>query len=200
MLHLKKKERKKNTCKYHDQNLDMIYSSWDTEQSILKLLVLGHFLPFYPLKTPKIKILENEKNCWRYHHFTHGYLKSQSYNVWFPRYEAWWTDFFVILGHFLPFYHPSFPLIILKIKILKKEMEAMSRDIILSYIICTIIEDHMIYASWNIRCDRQNFLLFWAIFCPFRPLTNQIIKILKLKKTPGDIIIVHIFTINENHR
>ena len=54
-------------------HFEMIYSPWDIEQNILKLVILGHFLPFYPLKTPKIKILKNEKICWRYHHFTHVY-------------------------------------------------------------------------------------------------------------------------------
>ena len=63
----------------------------------------------------------------------------------------------------------------------------------------TINEDHMIYVSSNIRCDRQNFLSFWAIFCPVSPLTNWKIKILKLKKTPRDIIILHICTINDNY-
>ena len=44
----------KNTCRYHYQNLhDMIYSSWDIEQNKLKLVILGHFLPFIPLKTTK---------------------------------------------------------------------------------------------------------------------------------------------------
>ena len=33
--------------------------------------------------------------------------------------------------------------------------------------------------SWNMKCDRHNFLSFWAIFCPFTPLTTQKIKILK---------------------
>ena len=70
MLHSLKKI-KKNSCRCHCQNLDdMIYNSWDIEQTILKLVILGHFLPFYPLKTPKIKILKIEKIYWRYHHFT----------------------------------------------------------------------------------------------------------------------------------
>ena len=48
MLHFYKKI-KKNTCRYHYWNLDdIIYSSWDEEQNILKLVILGHFLPFYP--------------------------------------------------------------------------------------------------------------------------------------------------------
>ena len=57
LLHLffqKKKKRKKRTCRYHYQNLDdVIYSSWDMEHKILKLVVLGHFLSFYSLKNPK---------------------------------------------------------------------------------------------------------------------------------------------------
>ena len=48
---------------------------------------------------------------------------------------------------------------------------------------CTINEDYMIYGSWNVRCDRQKFLSFWAIFCPFNPLATWKTKILKLKKT-----------------
>ena len=64
---------------------------------------------------------------------------------------------------------------------------------------CTTNEDHMIYGPWSIRCDRQKFLSFWVIFCSFSPLTTWKIKILKLKKTPGDIIILSMCTINYNH-
>ena len=64
---------------------------------------------------------------------------------------------------------------------------------------CTINEDHTIHGSWNRRCDRQKFLTFWAIFCLFSPLTTWQTKILTLKKTPGEIIILHICTINDNH-
>ena len=42
------------------------------------------------------------------------------------------------------------------------------------------------------KCDRQNFLSFWTIFLPFyspNNLKNQNFK--KLKKMPGDIIILH---------
>ena len=86
MLHFLKKT-KKSTCTYHYQNLDdTIYSFSGIEQSILKLVILGYFLPFYPLKTPKIKILKNQKIFWRYHHFTHVYQKSLSHDVWFLRY------------------------------------------------------------------------------------------------------------------
>ena len=51
----------------------------------------------------KKKKKQKTKKCWRYHHFTHVYQKPQSYEVQFLRYGVR-QDFFVILGHFLPFY------------------------------------------------------------------------------------------------
>ena len=58
----------------------------------------------------------------------------------------------------------------------------------------------MMYGSWDIEHDRQNFLSFWNIYCPFTPLTIQKIKILeKMKKNPADIIILHMLPINDNH-
>ena len=62
----------------------------------------------------------------------------------------------------------------------------------------------MMYGSWNIRHNGQNFLLFWAIFILLTLLTTQKIKILKKwkktkQKTPGDIIILHLGTTNDNH-
>ena len=54
--------------------------------------------------------------------------------------------------------------------------------------------------------DRM-FLSFWAIYCPFTPLTTRKIKILKKmkkkktknKKKSGYIIILHQYTANNNH-
>ena len=34
------------------------------------------FFPFTPITAQKMKILENEKSTWRYHHFTQVYQKS----------------------------------------------------------------------------------------------------------------------------
>ena len=41
--------------------------------------------------------------------------------------------------------------------------------------------------------DRCNYFSYWAIFCPFSPLTAQEIKIKKkiMKKIPGDFVILH---------
>ena len=62
MLHFLK-EIKRNTCRYHYQNLDdIIYGSWDIEQNILKLVILGHCLPFYHPKKPKNQNFEKWKS------------------------------------------------------------------------------------------------------------------------------------------
>ena len=90
---------------------------------------------------------------------------------------------------------------------------------------CTINDNHMMYGSWDMECDRHNFLSFGPffalyLFCPFTvpeiwwvtdvivifqfglffalfSLTAQKIKILKKwKKRPGDIIISHRCTKN----
>ena len=50
------------------------------------------FCPFNPLTAQKIKIKKNEKNNWRYHHFTHVYQKLLSHDVWCLRCGATWTD------------------------------------------------------------------------------------------------------------
>ena len=66
---------------------------------------------------------------------------------------------------------------------------------------CTINDKHKMYDSWDTEHNGQNFLSFWIAFCPFTPQTIQKIKILKnWKKIPGDIIILHMCTISDNHK
>ena len=147
----------------------MIYSSQDIEQKKLKLVILGQLLLFIPQKTPKIKILENEKICWRY-------ISS------FYRCALWDTEWdrqkiFVILGHFLPVY-------------LFEKIKKTPRDMILY--MCTINDNHMMYGSWNMEHDRQNFSSFWTIFCTFMPLTTR--KIKTLKKCKHHLEILSLYT------
>ena len=85
-------------------------------------------------------------------------------------------NFFVILSLFLLFYSTNNP----KNKNFK-EMKKMPGDIIILHR-CTINDNHKMYGSWDMKRDRQNFLSFWAIFCPFTPLTTWKIKILKKRK------------------
>ena len=57
----------------------------------------------------------------------------------------------------------------------------LSGDIILHK--CTKNHDHMLYCSWNMACDEYNcYFSFWAIFCPFSPITVQKFKISKKRK------------------
>ena len=117
--------------KYKEKHLQISLSkSWWHDLQFLRYRAknteIGNFrsffCPFTHLKTPNIKILKCEKICWRYHHM---FTKNQNhmmyvvwmmlyewwqiyqllYDVWFLRYRVRQTEFFAILGHFLPFYH-----------------------------------------------------------------------------------------------
>ena len=84
-------------------------------------------------------------------------------------YSSWDTEQDRTFCHFGSFFAPLTPSHHhQKIKILKKMEKKMPGDIILLHM-CTINKDHMMYGSWDIKCKRQNFLSFWAIFCPFTP-------------------------------
>ena len=96
------------------------------------------------------------------------------------------TEFFVILDHFLPFYSPNNP----KDKSFVR-LKKMPRDIIIWHK-CTKNHDHMLYRSLDVAHNKFNYFSFWANFCHFTSLTAQKIKIKKkMKKKPGDIIILH---------
>ena len=71
----------------------------------------------------------------------HVYQKPQSYEVWLLRYGVRQTEFFVILGHFLPFYPPNNP----ENQNFEKMKKASGYAIILH--MCTINHNHMMYAS-----------------------------------------------------
>ena len=105
--------------------------------------------------------------------------------VLFLRYKAK-QSFFVILSHFLHFDPPNRP----KNQDFE-EMKNTSADIIISHL-CNTNDDHMMYGSWGIGRNKQNFLSFWAIFCPFNPLSTQKIKV--LKKNERDAWNYHNFT------
>ena len=194
--------------------------SWDIEQNVLKLVIIGHFLPFYPLKTPKIKILkmkkfaeissfytcapknhdhvmygswdmecdrqffvtmdcffafyhllhpENEnfqkfKNTSKYYHFTNVYYNWQSYHIWFFRYGVQQTIFFVILDHFLSFYHPSNPKNENFIKLKKEPLEISS-----FYTSVTKIMIIFYTVSWIWHVTNVIIFHFGLFFAPLPP-------------------------------
>ena len=86
-----------------------------------------------------------------------------------------------------------------KIKILKKwkKKQTKTGDIIILHM-CNKNYDQMMYSSWDVVNDRCNcYFSFWAVSCPFTPLTAWKIKILKKwKKGPGDIINLHMCSKN----
>ena len=81
-----------------------------------------------------------------------------------------------------------------------EKMKKASGDVIILNL-CNKKHDHMMYAYSDMEClHRHNFLSFQAIFCSFAPLLTPEIKICnKCKKSPGDIILLHMCTINQDH-
>ena len=136
-------------------------------------VILGHFCPFNPLTTWKIKILKLKKSP--------GYIvilhiciindNHMMYGSWDMECDR--LNFFVILDRFSPFYSPMDP----ENQNFKK-MKKTPEDIIILHIY-TINDSHIMYGSWDMECNGHNFLSFWTIFCPFTLLTTRKINILK---------------------
>ena len=111
---------------------------------------------------------------WKKHRniiFFHMCTMNEGHMIYgFLRYKTQ-HSLFIILGHFLTLLTTQ------KIKTLKK-IKNMAENIIILYL-CITNDNHMMYGSWNMECERENFLSFWTIFCPFTTITTQKIKILK---------------------
>ena len=194
----------------------MIYSSWDIEQNILKLVILGHFLPFYHPKNPKNQNFEKWKNLLEISSFYTFVPKITI--IWFrvPEIQSETDRIFCHFGFWAIFCpSPPFPLMILNNDPENQHFEKkkkMPGDIIFLYLhVCHkwksydiwflkykvrqtkifVISGHfdIMYGSWDMECKWQNFLSFWTIFCPFNPLWTQKIKLLKKWRTLEDIIL-----------
>ena len=157
----------------HTRHLDdMSYSSRDIECDRLKLGTMGHFLPFY---TPLPKNLKNLsfENVKKIAGDIILHVCTKTTIIWGMVPEIWGETFFCHSGSFFPFYttnnpqNPNF-----------EKMTKASGDVIILHK-CTKYHNHMMYFSWDIECDRHNFLSSWAIFCPLIPLTTRKIKISK---------------------
>ena len=170
-------------------------------------VVLDHFSPFTPQTTLKNKIWKNIKNTWRYHSFINVHQKWRSYDKWFLRYKAQCIEFFfVILGFLLPFDLPNNP----KTQNFKKKEKKKIKpgDIIILHLCITNIY-HIMHGYWAIEHNIICFLHFRPLFAllpheqpkKIAPWTTQKIKILKKwkKKTPTDIVILYLCTINDSH-
>ena len=138
----------------------------------------GQFFALLPPSNQKNQTLKKGKKC----------LKILSFYTWVPKMTIIWCMVPEILSatdkifcHFELFFahYPLPPLLITPKK-------PPGDNVILHK--CTINENHMMYGSWYMKCDGQNFLLFWTIFCPFSPLTTQKIKIFKKWKKCLEIL------------
>ena len=125
---------------------------------------------------------KNEKNAQRYYHFTLVYHKIWSNDVRVLKYQVRQTEVFVNLGYFLPFY----PTNNLKNQNFEKIKVAWRYHHFQMKIIW-----YMVLEIWSVT-DRS-FCHFGLLFA-LLPLPPN-----PMKKTPGDIIILHMWTINENH-
>ena len=90
-------------CTINDNHI--MYGFWDIEYDRQNVLLFWTiFFPFYPTNNPKNQNFKrNEINTWIYYYFAQVHHKWQSHDVWFLRFEAQRTEFFVILEIFLPF-------------------------------------------------------------------------------------------------
>ena len=124
--------------------------------------------------------------------YIHVCYKWRSYDISFLKYKVRQTENFVILGHFLPFQPPGNP------KNQNFKIGKIPEDITTLHI-RTI--NHMMYGSWDIERNRHIFLSFWTVFCTFtpHPMDPENWNFEKMKKTPKDIIILQMCTINNSH-
>ena len=145
----------------------------DTERDRLKLLFFGHFFDLLPPINPKNQNFEKWKNLLEISWF---------YTCWPKITIRWcmvpeiWSEMDRIFCHFLPFFAllpPNNP----ENQNFEKMKNAPEKVTILH--MYTKNHHHMIYASWDMKCDRQNVLSLRAISCPFTPLTTQKVKLWK---------------------
>ena len=123
------------------------------------------------------------KNSWRYYHFKHEYHKWKSYDVWFVRYS---------LGPSFALLHPplSRPLTTQRIKILKKWKKHLEISSFYTSVPKIMIIGYTVPEIW---CVLGVTIIFhfdpFFTLSPTNSLKNQNIK--KMKKAPGDIIILY---------
>ena len=127
-------------------------------------------------------------------HFVRGKLKEKlQMNHHHLRSGAWQTECFVILDSFLPFYLPNN---LESSKFWKRE-KSIWRCHHFTHVYQKWKPWCMIPEIW--RATEEFFLIFGPFFAFLLPLTTWKIKILKNEKKPGNIIVLHRCTINENH-
>ena len=147
-----------------------IYSSWDTEWDKQKNLSFWAMfcppilLPYDPENQNFMKKMPGNIIHFLYIHVSHRW---RSHDIWFLKYKVRQTEIFKILDHFLPF-QPLDNLENQNFNIGKKK----NIWCITILHICTINDNHMMHDSWDMECNRHNFLSVWTVFCSFTSLMD----------------------------
>ena len=125
---------------------------------------------FYSRKNPKNQNFEKVKNASGDIIILHMRTKNRNHMMYGSWDTKWDRQNFLSFGLFFSLSSPPpTPKWSRKLKSWKKWKKCLEILSFYTYM-CTVNEDHMIYGFWNIMCDRQKFLSFWAIFLPFQPL------------------------------
>ena len=167
------------------------YSSWDIEQKILKFVILGHFLPFYPPKNTKNQNLEEWKNLLDISSFYFICTKNHNHMM----YSSWDTEW--DRQRFLSFWANLCPLITAPPPLPWNRKKIM----ISFYTYIHAYHKWISYDTWFLKDKVWQTVTFIILghFLPFQPLDNPENQNPNIEKeTPGDIIILHICTINDN--
>ena len=158
----------KNTSRYYHfthlhhkwQSYDVWFLRYGVRQTEF-FVIMDRFLPFYPPMDPenqnfeKIKITPEDIIILQICTINESQTMYGSWDM-----ECNGQNFLSCSTIFCTFT----PLKTWKIKILKK----ISEDVIILHM-CTINDNQMMYGSWDMKHDEENFLSFWTIFCPFTP-------------------------------
>ena len=154
-------------------------------------VILGHFLPIYPQKSKFEKMKKTLTDIIILHMCT-IHDSHMMYSFWdMERDRQNFSSFWTIFCTFIP-------LTTQKNQNFEK-MKTPPGDIITLHM-CNINENRMMYGSWDMKRDGQNFLPFWTVFCSFTPSNNpKNQNFEKLKKTSRDIIILHKCTKSNDH-
>ena len=107
----------------------------------MKLVILSHFLPFIPLKTPKIKILKNKKIYWIFHKRA---PKITIISCMVPETKSETDKIFCHFGSFFALLHPPNDPEYQNFE--KNEKKCLEILFFCTYM-CIINKDHMIYGS-----------------------------------------------------
>ena len=154
-------------CTINEHHL--IFGCWNIRCDREIFNILGHSLRFSLLTTWKIKIITLKKTL-------RDIIILHICTIFTCMVPEIWSATDIIFCHSRPFFAllpPNNP----KNQNFEK-MKKLPGDII-TFQTCDINGNHMMYGSWNIEHDGQNFLSIWTVLCTFTPLTTWKIKILK---------------------